>query len=82
MVTGDNIKTAKSIAVDCGILRSLEEAAEPIFINGTMTIIEGKEPNIIEGKSFRELSDKDRERVAENLLVFNCFVNLWFAFLM
>ncbi|XP_054806665.1 calcium-transporting ATPase 8, plasma membrane-type-like isoform X2 [Prosopis cineraria] len=54
MVTGDNLETAKSIAIECGILRTSAEAVEPY---------------IIEGKSFRALSDEAREKVAQNLLV-------------
>ncbi|KAI9122795.1 hypothetical protein K1719_005684 [Acacia pycnantha] len=54
MVTGDNIKTAISIAVECGILPSLAEAVEP---------------NIIEGKTFRALPDAQREKIAQSLLV-------------
>lgn len=43
MVTGDNLQTAKAIALECGILTSEAEAVEP---------------NIIEGKHFREMSEK------------------------
>lgn len=42
MVTGDNLQTAKAIALECGILRSLEDATHP---------------NIIEGKDFRALGE-------------------------
>ncbi|XP_062008948.1 calcium-transporting ATPase 9, plasma membrane-type-like [Rosa rugosa] len=54
MVTGDNLQTAKAIALECGILCSVEDATEP---------------NIIEGKTFRELSEKEREEVAQKITV-------------
>ncbi|KAE9616341.1 putative calcium-transporting ATPase [Lupinus albus] len=54
MVTGDNLQTAKAIALECGILASIEDAVEP---------------NIIEGKSFRELPEKERELVAKKITV-------------
>ncbi|RDY04261.1 Calcium-transporting ATPase 10, plasma membrane-type [Mucuna pruriens] len=54
MVTGDNVKTAKAIAVECGILGSVSEAIEPI---------------IIEGKGFRALTDEGREKIVEMILV-------------
>lgn len=54
MVTGDNLQTAKAIALECGILGSDAEAHEP---------------NIIEGKVFRALSDKEREKVAQEITV-------------
>lgn len=54
MVTGDNIQTAKAIALECGIL--------PADVNAT-------EPTIIEGKTFRALSDQEREKVAKKILV-------------
>nr|XP_025611233.1 calcium-transporting ATPase 9, plasma membrane-type isoform X1 [Arachis hypogaea]XP_025670963.1 calcium-transporting ATPase 9, plasma membrane-type-like isoform X1 [Arachis hypogaea] len=54
MVTGDNLNTAKAIALECGILSSKEEAVEP---------------NIIEGKTFRELSEIEREQVAKKITV-------------
>ncbi|XP_012080805.1 calcium-transporting ATPase 10, plasma membrane-type isoform X1 [Jatropha curcas] len=53
MVTGDNLQTARAIALECGILRS-NEAMEPI---------------VIEGKVFRGLSDTEREERAEQILV-------------
>jgi len=56
MVTGDNLQTAKAIALECGILASNEDAVEP---------------NIIEGKKFRELSEKEREDIAKKITV--CF---------
>ncbi|KAL2321465.1 hypothetical protein Fmac_025844 [Flemingia macrophylla] len=54
MVTGDNLQTAKAIAMECGILHSTEDAVEP---------------NIIEGKKFRELSEKEREDIAKKITV-------------
>jgi len=54
MVTGDNVQTARAIALECGILKSEEEA---------------REPYLIEGKAFRELTDAQREEVAEKLSV-------------
>lgn len=53
MVTGDNLQTAKAIALECGILRS----------------IEATHPNIIEGKEFRALSEKEREQIAKKITV-------------
>ncbi|XP_048227667.1 calcium-transporting ATPase 10, plasma membrane-type isoform X2 [Ricinus communis] len=54
MVTGDNIQTARAIALECGILGSDEDAVEPI---------------LIEGKVFRAYSDEEREKVAERISV-------------
>ncbi|XP_021296953.1 calcium-transporting ATPase 9, plasma membrane-type [Herrania umbratica] len=54
MVTGDNIQTAKAIALECGILSSAEDCTEP---------------TIIEGRVFRALSEKEREQVAKKILV-------------
>ncbi|KAF5748647.1 putative cation-transporting atpase plant [Tripterygium wilfordii] len=54
MVTGDNIQTAKAIALECGILGSDEDAVEP---------------NIIEGRAFRALSDEQREEISEKISV-------------
>ncbi|RWR91485.1 calcium-transporting ATPase 10, plasma membrane-type [Cinnamomum micranthum f. kanehirae] len=54
MVTGDNIQTAKAIALECGILDS--EAAAVY-------------PTLIEGKTFRALPDNEREEVAEKISV-------------
>ncbi|KAE9468071.1 hypothetical protein C3L33_00041, partial [Rhododendron williamsianum] len=48
MVTGDNIQTAKAIAMECGILASDADVGEH---------------HVIEGKTFRELSEKERELV-------------------
>uniref|UniRef100_A0A1D1XC54 Calcium-transporting ATPase n=2 Tax=Anthurium amnicola TaxID=1678845 RepID=A0A1D1XC54_9ARAE len=54
MVTGDNLHTAKAIALECGILAS--EAA-------------ATEPTVIEGKTFRAYSDRQREEIADKILV-------------
>ncbi|XWS16623.1 hypothetical protein CRYUN_Cryun34aG0105800 [Craigia yunnanensis] len=54
MVTGDNIQTAKAIALECGILSCAEDATEP---------------TIIEGRVFRALSEKEREQVAKKITV-------------
>lgn len=54
MVTGDNVKTAKAIAVECGILNSYADATEP---------------NIIEGKTFRGYSDAQRDEIADRISV-------------
>lgn len=58
MVTGDNIQTAKAIALECGILASDADASEP---------------HIIEGKQFRELSEEERENVAPKIAVGSMF---------
>ena len=54
MVTGDNLQTAKAIALECGILGSDADATEP---------------NLIEGKVFRAYSDREREDIAEKITV-------------
>ncbi|KAF3452696.1 hypothetical protein FNV43_RR03129 [Rhamnella rubrinervis] len=54
MVTGDNLQTAKAIALECGILGSDAEATEP---------------KLIEGKAFHALSETEREQIAEKILV-------------
>ncbi|KAI5348498.1 hypothetical protein L3X38_001385 [Prunus dulcis] len=54
MVTGDNVQTAKAIALECGILTSDSDATVP---------------NLIEGKVFRDLSDGQREEYAEKISV-------------
>ncbi|XP_057535535.1 calcium-transporting ATPase 9, plasma membrane-type-like [Amaranthus tricolor] len=54
MVTGDNIQTAKAIALECGILPP----------NADVT-----EPTVIEGSVFRALSEKEREDVAKKIIV-------------
>ncbi|PUZ48775.1 hypothetical protein GQ55_7G273800 [Panicum hallii var. hallii] len=53
MVTGDNLQTARAIALECGILDD-PNVSEPV---------------IIEGKTFRALSDLEREEAAEKLSV-------------
>ncbi|CAN6547516.1 unnamed protein product [Malus baccata var. baccata] len=54
MVTGDNLQTAKAIAMECGILAPDSDATQPTLIEGT---------------AFRELSDKQREDCAEKISV-------------
>ncbi|GAB4838302.1 Calcium-transporting ATPase 10, plasma membrane-type [Ancistrocladus abbreviatus] len=54
MVTGDNLQTAKAIALECGILASDADA---------------NEPNLIEGKTFRALSEIRRQEIAEKISV-------------
>ncbi|XP_010447798.1 PREDICTED: calcium-transporting ATPase 10, plasma membrane-type-like isoform X2 [Camelina sativa] len=54
MVTGDNIQTAKAIALECGILASDSDASEP---------------NLIEGKVFRSFSEEERDRICEEISV-------------
>ncbi|KAF4347575.1 hypothetical protein G4B88_009931 [Cannabis sativa] len=54
MVTGDNLQTAKAIALECGILSSMEDATHP---------------TIIEGKDFRALSEREREQIAKKITV-------------
>ncbi|KAF8025302.1 hypothetical protein BT93_F2213 [Corymbia citriodora subsp. variegata] len=54
MVTGDNIQTAKAIALECGILSSNEDATEA---------------TVIEGRVFRAYSDKEREQMAKRITV-------------
>ena len=54
MVTGDNVQTARAIALECGILGSDSDATEP---------------NLIEGKAFRALTDAQREEIAEKISV-------------
>lgn len=54
MVTGDNLQTARAIALECGILASNADATEP---------------NLIEGKRFRALSEFEREEIAEKISV-------------
>ncbi|KAL4346178.1 hypothetical protein AHAS_Ahas11G0352400 [Arachis hypogaea] len=55
MVTGDNVKTATAIAVECGILNSYSEATEPYVI--------------IEGKDFRAMQDEERLKIVEKISV-------------
>ncbi|XP_022565214.2 calcium-transporting ATPase 8, plasma membrane-type isoform X2 [Brassica napus] len=54
MVTGDNVQTARAIALECGILTSDADALEP---------------NLIEGKSFRALTDAGRDKISERISV-------------
>lgn len=54
MVTGDSIQTAKAIALECGILESNSDASEP---------------NVIEGKVFRALSESVRQEISEKISV-------------
>ena len=54
MVTGDNIETAKAIALECGILDA----------NGLIS-----EPVVIEGKVFREMSENARADAADKIIV-------------
>ncbi|XP_028114250.1 calcium-transporting ATPase 10, plasma membrane-type-like isoform X3 [Camellia sinensis] len=54
MVTGDNLRTGIAIALECGILVSGADATQP---------------NIIEGKEFRALSEVRRQEIAEKISV-------------
>lgn len=54
MVTGDNIQTAKAIALECGILGSEADATEAV---------------VIEGRTFRALSEPEREQIAKKITV-------------
>ncbi|CAN6915337.1 unnamed protein product [Brassica oleracea] len=54
MVTGDNIQTAKAIALECGILASDSDASEP---------------TLIEGKVFRSYSEAERDGICEEISV-------------
>uniref|UniRef100_A0A0D9X9S3 Calcium-transporting ATPase n=1 Tax=Leersia perrieri TaxID=77586 RepID=A0A0D9X9S3_9ORYZ len=54
MVTGDNIETAKAIALECGILDA----------NGAIS-----EPFVIEGKVFREMSEAARGDIIDKITV-------------
>lgn len=54
MVTGDNLQTAKAIALECGILDPKANATAP---------------NLIEGKAFRSLTEAEREEAAEKISV-------------
>ncbi|XP_066321307.1 calcium-transporting ATPase 5, plasma membrane-type-like isoform X2 [Miscanthus floridulus] len=53
MVTGDNLKTAKAIALECGILDDSEASAQAV----------------IEGRVFRAYDDTERENVAGKIYV-------------
>jgi len=54
MITGDNLQTAKAIALKCGILSSSEDATEPL---------------LIEGRVFRSYTDVERKQKAAEILV-------------
>lgn len=54
MVTGDNIQTAKAIALECGILSQEADITEPV---------------VIEGRTFRALSETEREQIAKKIAV-------------
>ncbi|KAA8537016.1 hypothetical protein F0562_029494 [Nyssa sinensis] len=54
MITGDNIFTAKAIAMECGILKSDQS------INNCQ---------VVEGKAFRELSDQERMDRVDNIRI-------------
>lgn len=54
MITGDNIQTARTIALECGILDTDTDATEP---------------NIIEGRVFRALSEAQRLEIADKISV-------------
>jgi Ca2+-transporting ATPase len=54
MVTGDNIETAKAIALECGILEAHSLLSEPV---------------VIEGKVFREMSESARADAADKIIV-------------
>lgn len=54
MVTGDNIQTAKAIALECGILDPNVSATEP---------------TLIEGRAFRLLSEAERDTIADKISV-------------
>ncbi|RLN33836.1 calcium-transporting ATPase 8, plasma membrane-type-like [Panicum miliaceum] len=52
MVTGDNVETAKAIALECGILDTKDAASEI---------------SVIEGKVFRDMSEAAREEIVEKI---------------
>ncbi|KAM3760842.1 hypothetical protein ACB098_01G223000 [Castanea mollissima] len=54
MVTGDNIQTAKAIALECGILGSDDNVTEP---------------TLIEGRVFRDLPELRREEIVDQISV-------------
>ncbi|XP_020883349.1 calcium-transporting ATPase 8, plasma membrane-type-like [Arabidopsis lyrata subsp. lyrata] len=54
MVTGDNVQTARDIALECGILTSDADASEP---------------TLIEGKSFRAMTDAERDKISDKISV-------------
>lgn len=53
MVTGDNLQTAKAIALECGILTD-PNVSEPV---------------VIEGRTFRACTDAEREAIANEISV-------------
>lgn len=55
MVTGDNLQTAKAIALECGILDAESDATEPYLV--------------VEGIAFRRMSESEREKCAKKLSV-------------
>ncbi|KAI3443397.1 hypothetical protein Pfo_000062 [Paulownia fortunei] len=55
MVTGDNLQTARAIALECGILGSNADDAT--------------EPNLMDGKAFRNLTETQRLEVADRISV-------------
>ncbi|CAE6036579.1 unnamed protein product [Arabidopsis arenosa] len=54
MVTGDNVQTTRAIALECGILTSDADASEP---------------TLIEGKSFRAMTDAERDKISDKISV-------------
>ncbi|CAL9243921.1 unnamed protein product, partial [Arabidopsis halleri] len=54
MVTGDNVQTARAIALECGILTSDSDLSEP---------------TLIEGKSFRAMTDAGRDKISDKISV-------------
>ncbi|KAL3500797.1 hypothetical protein ACH5RR_039890 [Cinchona calisaya] len=54
MITGDDLNAARAFALECGILGSDADATEP---------------NLIEGKAFRAMSENQRLEVAEKISV-------------
>ncbi|CAH8279961.1 unnamed protein product [Arabidopsis lyrata] len=54
MVTGDNVQTARAIALECGILTSDSDLSEP---------------TLIEGKSFRAMTDAERDKISDKISV-------------
>ena len=54
MVTGDNLQTAKAIALECGIPDLNADATEP---------------TLIEGRAFRAKTDLQREEIVDQISV-------------
>ncbi|GER44799.1 calcium-transporting ATPase 8 family protein [Striga asiatica] len=54
MVTGDNLQTARAIALECGVLGSNADATEP---------------DLIEGRTFRSLTETQRLEVVDKISV-------------